>query len=342
MSKSKKTYSAGDFYKNHFAPPISAQYSTSNLSELEKEINNPTPIPSDVKTQFNTIGGGLSLQTPPLVNDYQQGNLNPDAYKDKDQFLIDLYGEQGKSMIGALPKIGGASVVGETAPVKPSAKKDKNENLQALGTVASNAMNQFSQAQANMSRNQYNQDYQTWQENGKYWFDPNSDLKPDIDSYMDQMPSSTEALNNQVLTKKVWGGEAAYIFQKGGEGAATGAMAGGGLGAIAGGLIGVVNGIFSWSAAENEDKQKRKQALAVYEQQLKEWTARRAQRMYNQDVAAEQQKIADANARKAEKKSENAQTAQNIAARRQEILNLILSAARLRKERVQARQARWA
>lgn len=66
------------------------------------------------------------------------------------------------------------------------------DSLQTIQT----ALGRYMDARQQGAVNDYNVDVTNWKEEGKYWFDPTSELRPDLNRYMEKMPSAVDALKN--------------------------------------------------------------------------------------------------------------------------------------------------
>lgn len=178
----------------------------------------------------------------------------------------------------------------------------------ALTTVQA-AADSISKAQQNLARTQYESDVADWMKKGQYWFDVNADLKPDLEKYMADMPSSLDSLQEGSWVTSLQSGnsdtvgEIAFgnwlnpagiklendtasaflnplnILEQQGwvdEGMVNyvgGKAAEGGIsGGFVGAIIGVIDGIFSWNSAKDEDAKRKKAAQEEYERKLQEWT----------------------------------------------------------------------
>lgn len=193
------------------------------------------------------------------------------------------------------------------------------------------------QADGTMRRNEYENDLRYWQEQGKYWFDPDADLRPDLEKYMSMMPSALESRG--VL------GDIANIATQTASGAATGAQAGGGYGALigagVGGLIGAFQTIFGRSSARKEDEKNDARARAMYEKDLKDWTIKRLKRQQAQREARYEKQKAERAAVRDKTKAEAIEKAQRINQKRQQIAQAIMSAGKLGEANRKARMERW-
>jgi len=178
----------------------------------------------------------------------------------------------------------------------------------ALSTVQQ-AADSIGKAQQNLARTQYENDVAEWEQKGKYWFDVNSNLKPDLEKYMEGMPSSVDSLKEGSWVTSLQDGNtdtageylsSVFINPAGGKsgndvadailnplnileqagwvdegmvnyvgGKAAEGAIGGGF---VGAIIGVIDGIFSWNSAKKEDAKRKKAAQEEYERKLQEWT----------------------------------------------------------------------
>lgn len=280
---------------------------------------------------------GLTLKTPSVTSEYQSGNFNTDAYNpDYDSFFEKLLNDTTGKYIGSVPAIG------QNPKWKTMQPKTQNVMSQVIGSPVTNqvigGIDSMVQAGNNMARNEYESDLTYWKEQGKWWFDPDADVRPDLDSYLDQMPS---ALESRGVGREVMG-----IATQTASGAATGAQIGGGWGALigagAGGLIGTLQTVFGRSSARKEDKKNEARATLAYERALKEWTTRRNRRQRAQTEARYEKQKAEREAKKNEKKTDSIIKAQNAGTRRQQIANAIMAAGSTSAAHRNKRMERWA
>lgn len=305
---------------------------------------------------------GLSLDNSSDVVDYKSGNLMDGEYDDS--FLFELYQDDTNRLIGSVPKIGESkpeslrlkdpSFVSEykagnlskdfykpgsteESASQPSKQQDFGKIAAQAGTVASDLMN----ANSNLSRTEYQNDLAYWEGQGKYWFNPYSDVEPDLESYMDMMPSSTESLEKGTLTGgALGGGEAEYVFNKAGQRAVQGSALGP-WGAAAGGAIGIVEGLFSWGAAEEEEKKHAKRAQSQFERALKEWTIRKNRRLSSQRQQGYDRRVSEREKREAKEKAKKREKAVGISERRRQMMDVLMNAGNVSKAARQERLARW-
>lgn len=355
-----------------------------NKSESGTGYNSPTINTGGNKKSADTSGNAFFKPVLPTATlsdstskEYQAGNFGNDAYGYDPEFINTLLDDTTDKYIGSVPKIGGASKVGEiNATITADGKTSPISVKEVAGTAAKQAgaaVAETSQAMANLSRNEYESDIRSWLEKGKYWFDPNRDLKPDIDEFMAQMPSSTESLSQGTMTggnldntkggraahsvveptgfllEKIvtaggrnseWKGAGEYIGNKAGQGAAAGAGSGW-QGAVIGAVIGMVEGIFTWGSAVAEDKKRKAEALAEYRRQLKEWTINRNKRLSQQANIEYQNRMALTDKRKAAEKSGKAEKANNAISRRNQIASLLMNSNNVSTQNRAQRLARW-
>lgn len=220
---------------------------------------------------------------------------------------------------------------------KPSLKSKVGTGMQVGGQIISD----LSQARAALSTEDYYNELNKWKQMGNYWFDPNSEVEPDIESYLRQMPSKTDALlkgtftrgaitRNQTgfgiaglatgldpafglaaLVSKDKPGMFEYAYHKGGRGALIGTALGGWAGAIVGGVAGLVEGIFTWGSAQKEDEEARKKERAAYERALAEWQAKRKKMIFNKNLNYQQARLNYIRSQRAEEEAEEKQKKQS-------------------------------
>jgi hypothetical protein len=201
---------------------------------------------------------------------------------------------------------------------------DRLSNIQAQNATA--AQERQGQIEAGMN------------ERERYWFDPNSDVVPTLSEYMDGMPSQRDALLESGLFGKagntrggrvaasfanpIAAGQNAYIQDKSGKmalsGAATGMSIGGGLGAavgaVAGAIVGLIEGAVGWNAAKAADKTARNQRRRQYFAKVKAWYATRRKQI----AEARKAQAADMRARLTAGSLSNIQRSQAIGAAKKE------------------------
>jgi hypothetical protein len=166
------------------------------------------------------------------------------------------------------------------------------------GTAALTGM---AKEQGAASAAQYVNDYGTWQGQEPYYFNPNSDVAPDLEGYMKKYPSKLDALQNSDMFsrdyKKNWtdpiaaatsgSKQGSYIYSQAAKGVTEGFTSGGGwVGGVVGGVVGLVKGIFAWDDAETQDSKSRAAALTDYNNKMKEWTRNRRKMMDDQNAQA--------------------------------------------------------
>ncbi len=281
---------------------------------------------------------GLSLNTDKakaLSDKYARGEFKYqhdasapyDVPLPDDSFIVALENDKNGRLIGASPR------------------KSTEIAKGILGPVA-NTISDTITAMENAAVNDYQNDLQYWTAQGKYWFDPNSEVKPDIDSYLDLMPKATEALK---------GGPAGYIgtqVAKGAMSGAAGGLAGGGvgagIGAGVGAAVGLVKGIFTWFSAKKEDRENQERVQKEFERFEKEWTIRYNKRRLAKDQAhfekRNQAMEQDSVKKQNEKERAEAKKASSIRENRALMKNALMSAGKAgqayRDRRVAAKASR--
>lgn len=247
--------------------------------------------------------------------------------------------------------------------------------------IAQGVIQSLNQSNGNAAQDRYNQEMTNWQNNEKYWFNPNSNLKPDIEKYMAQMPSSLESIKkgswvNGMQSKSdagqiLSGGSILNpagvklhdkpeivndlinplnVFDKWqgdgfanyvGSKAAEGALSSG----LIGGLTGMIQGIFGWQSAKAKDAAIRAQKLAQYEQELQQWTVARNKRVLDeQNAELDRQRVARTTQGTIDK-TNNETLAKNrvdsATVNRQQIANLLSSLGTQQQASRQAQIQRW-
>jgi hypothetical protein len=190
-----------------------------------------------------------------------------------------------------------------------SQETGQGTNWKGALTSVQQAADSLSKSQQTLARTEYESDVADWEQKGKYWFNVDSNLKPDLEKYMEGMPSSIDALKEGSWVTSLQDGNtdtageylsSVFINPAGGKSGNDTADAilnplnileqqgwvdegmvnyvGGKAaeGAISGGfvgaLIGIVDGVFSWNSSKDEDAKRKKAAQEEYERKLQEWT----------------------------------------------------------------------
>ena len=163
-------------------------------------------------------------------------------------------------------------------PTGPSAAQLSGAATAGLGFV-SDAASGIHDIASNAAQNQYADEIKSWEDSGKYWMNPDADLRPDIQHMMTNMPSQYDAFQKS-------GGIAADVGDSALKGASTGASIGSivpgvgtaigaGVGTVVGGALGAVEGLFTAHAAKDADQAKRQKALEQYMESVRQWTENR-------------------------------------------------------------------
>lgn len=254
----------------------------------------------------------------------------------------------------------------EAADTAAARTEATNANVRGVANVAASAISESSRAAANMASIEHANDMEQWKQSGAYWFDPNSDLKPDLDAYLAKQPSKFDSIKKGTLTGGKWtgggyddnpggtlavsflnpaggtfealggkkyAGFAEYSGNKSGERALQGLGAGGWIGAIAGAVVGTIEGVFSWNSAKAEDQKNKAAARDEYMLKLKEW-------QYNKNktreatIMAQRQQAAAYEAARATKRVASKKSAQ--ADQRAAFLAMINQAAQNKQANIQS------
>jgi hypothetical protein len=333
--------------------PKAAQYNQTTQPAQTTNTASQTP-----QTQQSALAkSSYSGSVKPITGSTDYGSDYTAKQASYDDFLNTLKTDVTSKYIGAVPTTNtyanyvekNPTVTG-TAPIQYPKEQPKSNQWKTALTAAGQSLSKISANQQNLGRNEYNSDVAKWEEQGKYWFDKNANLKPDLDKYMDAMPSSLEAIKDSSLSSSLFDGSSDVVEGIGyfGEKAVTGAVAGaagGWAGAAVGAVVGVVEGIFSWNSSKNEDKKRKKQAQSEYEQKLKEWTYNRNKRLSDNKTARNKEigekKTAYVNKRADDKKTKTAEKTTNIATARNNMINTMLSAGSVSSANRTSRLQRW-
>lgn len=201
--------------------------STANVqSAVNDYLNKPgaSSAPNTISggtSTFNTTkglkldsGSALAL-TDQYANEgfAYQNDSTPSYDVQQDPFIKSLEMDKSGRLIGSVPKIGSNAQL-KTAGSDGTNKTDSGMGMTVAGQV-SQEMGNTLQALENTAINDYQNDLTYWQSQGKFWFDPNSELKPDLDKYLDNMPSAVDALRGSGMNALQKGktdtfGEGAY------------------------------------------------------------------------------------------------------------------------------------
>lgn len=300
------------------------------------------PIGKVSSGKFYSPTEGLSLNTPSVVGEYNEGNFNSEAYtQDYDSFFEKLLNDSTGKYIGAVPKIGqNAKWKTQQSTTGQPSFGDKAAGVLSspVTTQIIGGIDSFSQAIGNTNRNEYENDLTYWKEQGKWWFDPDADTRPDLEQYLNAMPSSLESRSA--------GSEVLGIGSQTASGAAMGASMGGGVGAAigagVGGLIGTFQTIFGRRAARKEDEKNRERAKLAYEKALKEWTIKRLKRQAAQKEKRYEIQKAEREQRRQDNKNKDIVRAQTAGTRRQQIAQALMNAGNIKQAHQNKRMERWA
>lgn len=263
------------------------------------------------------------------------------------------------------------------ATIAPVAAKSEplfsGDDIQAgVGSVL-NQVTQQSTAAGVIATNKYNEQIDEWKRNGQFWMDPSADVAPDLNSYLDAMPSRQDALLegqwlNEIHGENSWLGAfldpttsiataaagddgaktdwASYVSSEGLEGAAGGFSTGGWVGAVVGAVIGVITGISDWSGAGDEDKENAKKARAEHGRLMKSWQQRQYYRTQTAARAGEVQRAQAeaslAERKKSEKKQDKQEKVAQSTTRRQQFSDLMDYMQRYSTQYRNYRQQKWA
>jgi len=330
----------------------------------------------------SNVQSGSFLKNPDYVGDgnfstnipgsQQSNQISPEYFTQMEKILNDTTGKY----IGSVPKIGQTST-GKTMALgdmnQPAKVETPSAGKQTLQT-AQNTIGALADTKKNLTYNEQQDDLRVWQEKGKYWFDPNLDLKPDIDKYVAQMPRELDSIEQGSLVAPLSGkpGTAQNVFVSGlnpaafktdnevisnvinplnlfdylaGDGFANyvGARAaeGGLSGGPAGALIGVVEGLFSWFSAKDADEKRERQTRADAEEALKQWSVNRNKRLAAQRKELYDQRKAERDTQDAKEEKKSNKSEASVANRRLSMINAFESAGGISAANRTARVARW-
>jgi hypothetical protein len=318
-----------------------------------QEFRSPTALRNDFPSE-DTIQSPSALATTPAPSTAAPAAQTATAAQPAEKPRARTVGFTDRAGIAAMN-------AADTGGVQASLKKGADYATEFIGSQA--------QANANMAANDYTQKIEEWKAQGKYWFDPNANLMPDLQSYLQEMPSAKDAMAGTTMTGEMLGQDttasnaalgvmslgisgafddkqqAAHILSKSGERAVEGAGMGGWVGAIVGGVVGIVEGAFGWAEADKQDKEARKAAVAEYDRKMKEWTYLRNKRLLDQknqyEAARRGARVAKRESDKQEKETANTKKANAITQRRQQMIEALTSAGRIGQTERQQRIARW-
>lgn len=201
------------------------------LSTIGEYVSSPSPqsqsAPNTISggTVFSDATKGLSLNsgsalamTDQYANegfDYQRNSTSAyDVQQDPYKLFIDALGrDKDGKLIGSAPKIG-ANAQLKVAGSDGTSKTDSGMGMTIAGEVGKTVGDTLT-ALENTAVNDYQNDMTFWESQGKYWFNPNSEIKPDLDKYLANMPSAVDALRNSGMNALQKGktdsfGEGAY------------------------------------------------------------------------------------------------------------------------------------
>jgi hypothetical protein len=186
--------------------------------------------------------------------------------------------------------------------------------IQGAAGIASDVITTYTNDKAVQARENMNSDLESWKAKGAYWFDPNYDIVPTFDEYIQGYPSAEKALQDSqllsgtgadvvagfgdpgnTLVGTVFGidkNKMRYAQNKELTGAISGYAAGGWVGAIAGGVIGLIQGFFGYGNAVEEDKKARQQKLAEYKAKYDAYKAAKRKQQEDRQANAYRDQLA--------------------------------------------------
>ena len=203
--QSKKMIDDADASIRAFVPSTITNPNVKAQSNYSPTLTMP---PTTIQTQvsqgrdtppsyYSPIGEGLSLKNESglAIGDYNYNKV------DDTLFMGSLSSDTQNRMIGAVPKIASGARLKYAGPptttTSPSSTKSSGVGAQfgsAVGSAAGQEVGEQLQALENTAMNEYEDDMTKWLAQGKYWFAPEAELKPDLEAYLDQMPSAVESL----------------------------------------------------------------------------------------------------------------------------------------------------
>jgi len=239
-------------------------------------------------------------------------------------------GEKGAGTEGAMSGMmgGGEGGMGGVNPVG-MAFDMAGQGLDALTTA--------NQKQAALD---YQSDLEAWKDQGKLYFDPNYDISPNLDQFLDGLPTETEMLAEgspiqnrglaisqnpaQVFGEMAWGEQkGGYVAQESwresvkgfGEGFKYGGPWGGIIGAVVMGVAGIFTAGAKYDKAEKRDQKLFNRARKEYWNMMEKWYFERQTK--KRDAAALQvtqrraagKQIADEKQRKKDKRMQGREKA---------------------------------
>lgn len=187
-----------------------ANVQTSVSDYLNKPSSTPLSVPSTISggsaipdatkgLSLNT-GSSLTLTDQYAKEGFPNQNDSTSSYDvQQDPFIKSLEMDKSGRLIGSVPKIGSSAQL-KTAGSDGANKTDNGMGMTVTGQVSQEVGNTL-QALENTAVNDYQNDLAYWQSQGKFWFDPNSEIKPDLDKYLDNMPSAVNALRDSSFNK---------------------------------------------------------------------------------------------------------------------------------------------
>jgi hypothetical protein len=323
------------------------------------------PVSNAAANEFSS-GSDMAPAATDGLNMVDYSGINQKSY---DAIMGDKTGKYAGAVPAKVvaPEAAAPAVAPAAATPTTSAPSENMKDLKNLGAEAANQFVGTMQAKGNLKRNEYENDVKYFLEQGKYWFDKEQDLRPDIDKYMAMAPSAKESLQSSTLTggkandavkwsqgpinqlvekaltaggNKDWEGVGEYTTNKALEGAVQGFMTNGWKGAVAGAVLQTVMAAFTYGGAIEEDKKNEEVWRQKAEQDLRDWTVARNRRIVaNQNAAKEKQKSAVA-ANKNEKKLDSDMKRVRMIASRDAMKNMLTNAGSISLSRRNARLQR--
>ena len=161
-----------------------------------------TPYSTPVSDRMGPLSSYIDPHSKQVVElSPKESPLMSQATKAGSGALLDEARGNASLKIGQNQDIG--TMAGESAPSWTAKDEAFRKGSTAAMGIAGSVVGNMAQRKAESATNEYNKMLENWMAQGKYWFDPNSNVTPDFDEYIDGMPSSTDAAADSHMFSRI-------------------------------------------------------------------------------------------------------------------------------------------
>lgn len=236
----------------------------------------------------------------------------------------------------------------------------------------SNLLGEWRKSNSDEAQAAYAQDLSEWKRTGKGYFDPNVDVTPELNMFMEQVPSKVEALEGELAigdmaeSDNVFGwianpaaniaaeagmdeGKASYVGEQTWmdaingyiEGSQSGGFIGGAVQAVLDGVLGYFSHSANYDEAVAADKKRMEQVRKRYELAMKRWLLKRWDKNQQSATRARKQMARALTHEKKEKERKKEKKKNESIVARQRALKTIASIYEADQRGREKRAGRW-